>query len=116
MLEDGSLQKEEPVVRSQNEKKLIREGALKEESPLDLSEGFKQLCDACRRGDLKVCQEKISEGVNINARDSFDYTPLILVCSTSPRIKAQNVATEFRKLTLTTGELLWTLRGSTVVA
>jgi hypothetical protein len=25
-----------------------------------------------------VCQEKITQGVNINARDSFDYTPLIL--------------------------------------
>ena len=51
---------------------------LKEESPLDLSEDFAIFCQACRRGDLKECQEKISQGVNINARDTFDYTPLIL--------------------------------------
>ena len=30
-------------------------------------------------GDEKVCQEMISKGVNINARDKYDYTPLILV-------------------------------------
>lgn len=116
MVEEGSLQKEEPVVRSQNEKKLIREGALKEESPLDLSEGFKQLCDACRRGDLKVCQEKISEGVNINARDSFDYTPLILVRSKSLKAQSRKRCHRIAQLTLIIGELLWTLRGSTVVA
>ncbi|KAF2281403.1 uncharacterized protein EI97DRAFT_368181 [Westerdykella ornata] len=56
----------------------ISSGALKEENPLDLSENFSILCEACRRGDLKVCQEMISSGVNINARDKFDYTPLIL--------------------------------------
>lgn len=56
----------------------IAAGRLREDSPLDVSEGFRTLCQACRRGDLKVCQEKITEGVNINARDSFDYTPLIL--------------------------------------
>jgi ankyrin repeat/BTB/POZ domain-containing protein 1 len=58
----------------------IRSGRLKEDSPLDLSPAFNALCEACRRGDLKVCQEKITEGVNINARDGFDYTPLVLVC------------------------------------
>ena len=57
----------------------IRAGRLREESPLDLSGNFRQLCEACRRGDLKTCQEKISQGTNINARDRFDYTPLILV-------------------------------------
>lgn len=61
------------------EKQEINAGRLKEDSPLDDSEGFLLLCDACRKGDLKVCQEKIQEGVNINARDRFDYTPLILV-------------------------------------
>jgi hypothetical protein len=54
-------------------------GQLKEENPLDLSDDFRVFCEACRRGDLKVCQEMISTGVNINARDKFDYTPLILV-------------------------------------
>ncbi|KAH7075733.1 hypothetical protein BKA63DRAFT_512256 [Paraphoma chrysanthemicola] len=61
-----------------NEAQAISSGQLKEENPLDLSEDFRAFCEACRRGDLKVCQEKISEGVNINARDKFDYTPLIL--------------------------------------
>lgn len=63
------------------EKQEINAGRLKEDNPLDDSEGFRLLCEACRRGDLKVCQEKIQEGVNINARDRFDYTPLILVCA-----------------------------------
>jgi ankyrin repeat and BTB/POZ domain-containing protein 1 len=58
----------------------IRAGKLKEDSPLDLSDDFNKLCQACRLGDLKICQEKILEGVNINARDEFDYTPLVLVC------------------------------------
>lgn len=61
------------------EKRDIASGRLKEDTPLDLSEAFRQLCEACRRGDLKVCQEKIAEGVQLNARDAFDYTPLILV-------------------------------------
>jgi hypothetical protein len=61
------------------EAQAISAGHLKEENPLDLSDDFRAFCEACRRGDLKVCQEKISEGVNINARDKFDYTPLILV-------------------------------------
>lgn len=61
------------------EKKAISSGKLKEDNPLDFTPPFRTLCEACRRGDLKVCQEAISEGVNINARDSFDYTPLILV-------------------------------------
>ena len=61
------------------EAQAISAGHLKEENPLDLSDEFRAFCEACRRGDLKVCQEKISEGVNINARDKFDYTPLILV-------------------------------------
>jgi hypothetical protein len=61
------------------EKELIENGVLKEDNPLDNSENFHRLCEACRRGDLKVCQEMITEGVNINAKDLFDYTPLILV-------------------------------------
>lgn len=65
---------------------LIENGKLKEDSPLDVSESFGNLCEACRKGDLKSCQELITEGVNINARDQFDYTPLILVtaCSRNP--------------------------------
>lgn len=63
------------------EKKLIKDGRLKDDNPLDDSENFDEFCKACRRGDLKSCQEIIAEGVNINARDRFDYTPLILVFS-----------------------------------
>ncbi|KAF2237787.1 hypothetical protein EV356DRAFT_480107 [Viridothelium virens] len=60
------------------ERQEISAGRLKEENPLDVSESFRVFCEACRRGDLKVCQEKIIEGVNINASDRFNYTPLIL--------------------------------------
>jgi ankyrin repeat protein len=73
------LRKDELEVQLKNEHQLIQEGVLKEDSPLDLSEDFTKLCDACRRGNLKTCQELITSGVNINARDQFDYTPLILV-------------------------------------
>lgn len=62
------------------ENKLIQDGKLKEDNPLDISEEFSKLCEACRRGDLKLCQEMITKGTNINAKDKFDYTPLILVC------------------------------------
>ena len=64
------------------EAQAISSGQLKEENPLDLSDDFRLFCEACRRGDEKVCQEMISKGVNINARDKYDYTPLILVRST----------------------------------
>lgn len=63
------------------EKQEISSGRLKDENPLDLSDDFRVLCEAARRGDLKSVQEQISLGVNINARDRFDYTPLILVSS-----------------------------------
>jgi hypothetical protein len=66
----------EEALREENQE--ISAGRLKEDSPLDSSESFRILCNAARRGDLKTCHEKISEGVNINARDGFDYTPLIL--------------------------------------
>lgn len=48
-------------------------------TPLDNSPEFESLLDACRRGDLKTCHELIISGVNINGRDRYDYTPLILV-------------------------------------
>ena len=73
------LKKHEIEAALHAEHQAINEGSLKEDNPLDQSEGFVQLCEACRRGDLKTCQEKLAEGVNINARDRFDYTPLILV-------------------------------------
>lgn len=72
------LKKHEIEAALHAEAQAISAGKLKEDNPLDLSESFRIFCEACRRGDLKVCQEKITEGVNINARDKFDYTPLIL--------------------------------------
>ncbi|KAF2257105.1 hypothetical protein BU26DRAFT_473820 [Trematosphaeria pertusa] len=60
------------------EAQAVSSGRLKEDNPLDTSERFHVFCEACRRGDLKVCQEMIQAGVNINARDRHDYTPLIL--------------------------------------
>src|SRR5579871_5515160 len=66
----------ESALREENQE--IAAGRLREDSPLDLSDEFRVFCEACRRGDLRVCQEMIIQGVNINARDEYDYTPLIL--------------------------------------
>lgn len=60
------------------EKQDIQAGRLKDENPLDKSHDFYLMCDAARRGDLRLAQEQITKGVNINARDEYDYTPLIL--------------------------------------
>ena len=75
----GSFKKADIEASLQEEHKMIQEGKLKEDNPLDLSDTFRKLCEACRRGDLRSCQEMITEGANINARDRYDYTPLILV-------------------------------------
>ena len=73
------MRKDELELSLKEEKELIKIGKLKEDSPLDLSKDFRKLCEACRRGDLRTCQEMVIEGANLNARDEFDYTPLILV-------------------------------------
>ena len=86
------LSKDELEARLHAEKKQISDGRLKDDNPLDLSPPFQTLCQACRRGDLKVCQEMITEGVNINARDRFDYTPLILVSGPSDSVATQPTA------------------------
>ncbi|PVH97953.1 ankyrin repeat and BTB/POZ domain-containing protein 1 [Periconia macrospinosa] len=70
--------KHEIEVALANEARAISSGKLKEDSPLDTSEQFRLFCESCRRGDLKVCQEMLQAGVNVNARDTHDYTPLIL--------------------------------------
>ena len=75
------LSKAQLEVRLRAEHDEISEGRLKDDSPLDDSPDFMKLCEAARTGDLKVCQEMITVGVNINARDRYDYTPLILVSS-----------------------------------
>ncbi|KAK0874102.1 hypothetical protein LTS02_000484 [Friedmanniomyces endolithicus] len=61
-----------------DEKVAVSSGRLKDENPLDTSADFRHFSEACRRGDLRLCQELISKGINVNARDEFDYTPLIL--------------------------------------
>lgn len=73
------LRKDQLEVQLKDEHQLIRDGVLRDESPLDDSPEFQDLCHACRIGDLKGCHDAIASGVNINARDRFDYTPLILV-------------------------------------
>jgi ankyrin repeat/BTB/POZ domain-containing protein 1 len=83
------------------EAQAISSGKLKEDNPLDTSDNFRTFCEACRRGDQKVCQEMISLGVNINARDRFDYTPLILVSSLLTSTSTSSRTSFFRYAQLT---------------
>ena len=76
---DSILGKHQLEKALHDEKQAISSGRMKDENPLDTSADFRRFCEACRRGDLRVAQEQISKGVNVNARDEFDYTPLILV-------------------------------------
>ncbi len=73
------LSKNELESKLKDENQLIKSGVLREENPLDLIDEFQAFMNVCRRGDLKQCQEMISSGVNINGKDAFDYTPLIVV-------------------------------------
>ncbi|KUI73320.1 BTB/POZ domain-containing protein 3 [Cytospora mali] len=74
----GVLKKYELEAKLKDEHKLIEQGILRDENPLDLTSDFSKFLDACRKGDLKTCQELISDGVNINGKDPYDYTPLII--------------------------------------
>ncbi|KAK7743889.1 hypothetical protein SLS53_003911 [Cytospora paraplurivora] len=74
----GVLKKYELEAKLKDEHTLIEQGILRDENPLDLTSDFTRFLDACRKGDLKTCQELISEGVNINGKDAYDYTPLII--------------------------------------
>ena len=68
----------ESALRSEHQE--IAAGRLRDENPLDDSEDFELLCQGCRSGDLPLCHDMIAAGrVNINSRNDFDYTPLILV-------------------------------------
>ena len=100
------LRKDQLEASLHEETQLIQDGRLKEDNPLDLSETFRRLCEACRRGDLKEAQEAITEGANINARDQFDYTPLILVSTTWHSYKVNIQTNKWR-----TGELVRSPRG-----
>lgn len=73
------LRKHELEGKLGEERVMIDSGVLRDENPLDQSAEFEQFLLACRHGDLRRCQELIGLGVNINAKDSFDYTPLIIV-------------------------------------
>jgi ankyrin repeat/BTB/POZ domain-containing protein 1 len=73
------LRKHELEAKLKDDIQLVKSGVLRDDNPLDLSDEFNDLLSACRRGDLKRTQELISAGVNINGKDNFDYTPLIIV-------------------------------------
>ncbi|KAJ4210464.1 hypothetical protein NW767_000737 [Fusarium falciforme] len=72
------LRKDELEGKLGEEALLIKSGVLRDENPLDDSPEFHEFLMACRHGDLRTCQELISRGVNINGKDKFDYTPLII--------------------------------------
>lgn len=81
------LRKFELETKLKDDHQLISSGVLRNEHPLDLSEAFNEFLYACRLGDLKRCQELISAGVNINGKDKYDYTPLIIVSCVSASYK-----------------------------
>ncbi|KAK9239574.1 hypothetical protein V1525DRAFT_397822 [Lipomyces kononenkoae] len=56
--------------------RLWREEAVRT-NPIDVTR-FHELCEACRAGDLEQVDNIVSFGVDVNAIDEFDYTPLIL--------------------------------------
>ncbi|KAK3939423.1 hypothetical protein QBC46DRAFT_315808 [Diplogelasinospora grovesii] len=72
------LPKYELEAKLKDDKELIRSGVLRNEHPLDPSSEFEEFIEACRRNDIKRCQELMSAGVNINGKDQFDYTPLVI--------------------------------------
>ncbi|KAI0130150.1 BTB/POZ domain-containing protein [Xylariales sp. AK1849] len=72
------LRKHELEAKLKDDIQLVKSGVLRDDNPLDLSADFNELLASCRRGDLKRTQELISAGVNINGKDQFDYTPLII--------------------------------------
>jgi ankyrin repeat protein len=74
-----AIRKFDLEAKLKDDNQLIRTGVLRNEHPFDSSPDFLDFLQACRRGDLKRCQELISAGVNINAKDQYDYTPLVLV-------------------------------------
>lgn len=73
------IRKHELEAKLKHDLELVESGVLRDENPLDSSEQFNELLEACRRGNLKRTQELISAGVNLNGKDKFDYTPLIIV-------------------------------------
>ena len=90
-----AIGKFELEAKLKDDNQLIRTGVLRNEHPLESSAEFLDFLQACRRGDLKRCQELISAGVNINAKDQYDYTPLVLVsCYRYLVLRQQSLLTE----------------------
>ncbi|KAK3371996.1 hypothetical protein B0H63DRAFT_420484 [Podospora didyma] len=72
------IRKHELEAKLKEDSTLIRSGVLRNEHPVDPSQAFADFMQACRKGNLKECQELITLGVNINGKDRFDYTPLVI--------------------------------------
>lgn len=73
------LRKHELESKLGEESHLIKAGVLRDDNPLEDNEDFNDFLLACRHGDLQKCQEYINLGININGKDKFDYTALIIV-------------------------------------
>lgn len=73
------LRKHELESKLGEESHLIKTGVLRDDNPLEDNEDFNDFLLACRHGDLQKCQEYINLGININGKDKFDYTALIIV-------------------------------------
>ncbi|ROW10348.1 hypothetical protein VMCG_01984 [Cytospora schulzeri] len=103
----GVLRKHELEAKLKDEHQLIEQGILRDENPLDLTTDFSKFLDACRKGDLKTCQELISNGVNINGKDPYDYTPLIIasLCGHFELVQLLLESGKLESLTISTGAL-----------
>lgn len=44
----------------------------------NLSQEFRDLCMACRKGDVELVDKFITSGIELNQMDEWDYSPLIL--------------------------------------
>lgn len=73
------LRKHELEFKLGEESHLIKAGVLRDDNPLEVGDDFNNFLFACRQGDLRKCQEYINLGVNINGKDKYDYTALIIV-------------------------------------
>lgn len=104
------LRKHELEAKLKDDLELVRSGVLRDDNPLDLSEEFNELLGACRQGNLKRVQELISAGVNLNGKDRFDYTPLILVSiKRSIRLWEESMLLNESGAHQVAGKFVWTL-------
>jgi len=99
------LRKHELEAKLKDDHQLITSGVLRNEHPFDASNEFRQFMHACRLGNLKRCQELISAGVQINGKDEFDYTPLIIVSISFWIAFVKATGSDF-----SLGQSMWSLR------